>query len=59
LEIDNRGILIEKIFLNKNNMQKIKFSKHFTEMSFSKQSFLYDFLSSIREKVNDPLGKNK
>ena len=57
LQIDNKGILVEKIFLNKNNMQKIKFSKHFTEMSLSKQSFVYDFLTSMRQKINNPLGK--
>ncbi len=57
LEIDNKGILIGKIFLNKNNMQKIKFSQHFTKMSASKQSFVYDFLNSMRQKINDPLGK--
>ena len=57
LEIDNKGILVGKIFLNKNNMQKIKFSKHFTKMSLSKQSFVYDFLNSMRQKINDPLGK--
>ena len=57
LEIDNKGILVGKIFLNKNNMQKIKFSKHFTKMSLSKQTFVYDFLNSMRQKINDPLGK--
>ena len=45
LEIDNKGILVKKIFLNKNNMQKIKFSQNFTKMSLSKQSFVYDFLN--------------
>ena len=57
LEIDNKGILVGKIFLNKNNMQKIKFSQDFTKMSLSKQSFVYDFLNSMRQKINDPLGK--
>ena len=57
LEINNKGLLSEKIFLNKENMNKVKFSKEFTEMTHSKQSFLYDFLSSIRQKVKDPLGK--
>ena len=59
LEIDNKGILVGKIFLNKNNMQKIKFSQDFTKLSFSKQSFVYDFLNSMREKINDPLGKRR
>ena len=59
LEIDNKGILIDKIFLNKDDMKEINFSKDFTEMSFSKKSFVYDFLSSLRQKINDPLGKKK
>ena len=59
LEIDNRGLLTEKIFLNKDDMQKLKFSKDFTTMNYSKQTFLYDFLSSLRQKINDPLGKKR
>jgi len=59
LELDNKGILVEKIFLNKDNMQDVKFSESFTKMSFKKKSFVYDFLSSIRKKINDPLGKKK
>jgi len=27
-----------------------------TEIAYSKRSFVYDFLSSMRQKVNDPLG---
>tara|TARA_B110000196_G_scaffold244144_1_gene212778 strand:- start:177 stop:650 length:474 start_codon:yes stop_codon:yes gene_type:complete len=57
LELDSRGILINKIFLNKENMQELKFSDNFTKMSLSKKSFVYDFLSSVRKKMNDPLGK--
>ena len=59
LELDNKGILVEKIFLNKDDMQDIKFSENFTEMSFRKKSFVYDFLTSVRKKINDPLGKKK
>ena len=59
LEIDNRGLLTEKIFLNKDDMQKLKFSKDFTTMNYSKQTFLYGFLSSLRQKINDPLGKKR
>jgi len=57
LELDNRGILVNKIFLNKENMQELKFSDNFTKMSLSKKTFVYDFLSSVRKKMNDPLGK--
>ena len=57
LEIDNRGILVEKIFLNKDDMEKIEFSEDSIEMSLLKRSFVYDFLSSVRQKINDPLNK--
>ena len=57
LEMNNQGILVEKIFLNKTDMNKIEFSKDSIEMSVLKRSFVYDFLSSVRQKINDPLNK--
>ena len=57
LELDNKGILVEKIFLTKEDMLEIDFSRDSTDMSFLKTSFVYDFLSSMRQKVNDPLNK--
>jgi len=59
LEIDTKGLLVKKDFYNKENMEKIKFSKDITTISYNKRSFVYDFLSSMRQKVNDPLGKRK
>ena len=57
LEIDNRGLLAKKDFLDINDMNKLKFSKDTTEIVYSKKSFIYDFLSSMRQKINDPLGQ--
>ena len=57
LEINERGVLKEKIFLNKDDMQDINISEQFTKVSYTNQTFIYDFLSSIRQKINDPLGK--
>ena len=59
LEIDNRGLLTKKDFLDINDMKELKFSKDSTEIVYSKKSFIYDFLSSMRQKINDPLGKRK
>ncbi len=59
LEINEAGILVEKKFLNKDDMNKIKFSKNKTAVISSKDSFLYEFLSSLRQKINDPLGTKK
>ena len=59
LDIDNRGVLSKNVFFNKEDMNKIKFSEDTTQMSYSKNSFIYEFLYSIRQKINDPLGKKK
>tara|TARA_B100000780_G_C20738290_1_gene293287 strand:- start:65 stop:529 length:465 start_codon:yes stop_codon:yes gene_type:complete len=59
LEINSRGILENKEFLDINNMQDIKFTKKTTENLYKKNTFVYDFLSSLRQKINDPLGKRK
>ena len=56
LEIDNKGLLATKKLFNIKDMNKIKFVTDETEMAYSKRSFVYDFLSSMRQKVNDPLG---
>jgi len=59
LDIDNKGILTKSIFFDKNKMNEIKFSEDTTQMSYSKNSFIYEFLYSVRQKINDPLGKRK
>ena len=59
LEIDNTGILLSKKFYNKNDMNEIKFDENITGVNYSKKSFIYNFLSSIREKIDDPLGKKR
>ena len=56
LEIDNYGILKKKEFYNKDDMENIKIVKATTEAGFKKNSFIYDFMSSMRQKINDPLG---
>ena len=56
LEIDNYGILKKKEFYNIDDMEKIKVTKETTEASFARNSFIYDFMSSMRQKINDPLG---
>ena len=59
LEIDSRGILADKKFYNKNDMKKIEFDTNETSVTYSKRSFIYNFLSSMRQKINDPLGKKR
>ena len=59
LEIDDLGLLAKIDFYDINDMNKINFDKDLTEVRYSKRSFVYDFLSSMRQKINDPLGVRK
>jgi len=57
LELNNYGVLKKKKLYNQNDMKDIKISKDTTGKKFRKNSFIYDFVSSLRQKINDPLGK--
>ena len=38
-------------------MKNIKVVEATTQSGFKKNSFIYDFMSSMRQKINDPLGQ--
>ena len=57
LEINEYGILKKKEFYNKEDMENIKIAKGITEAGFKRNSFIYNFMSSMRQKINDPLGQ--
>tara|TARA_Y100001954_G_scaffold234302_1_gene289490 strand:- start:597 stop:1082 length:486 start_codon:yes stop_codon:yes gene_type:complete len=57
LEINNYGVLKKKDFYNINDMENLKIVEATTDNEFKKNSFLYDFMSSMRQKINDPLGQ--
>ena len=57
LEINKYGILQKKDFYNQEDMENIKIVEANTEAGFKKNSFIYNFMSSMRQKINDPLGQ--
>ena len=59
LEFDNRGLLKDKTLITKNNLNDINFTKQITALSLSEQSTLYNMLSGMKNRVNDPLGKKR
>ena len=59
LEIDQRGLLAKIDFYDIEDMKKINFDKDRTDITYKKRSFVYDFLASMRQKINDPLGVRK
>tara|TARA_B100001989_G_scaffold191257_1_gene140228 strand:+ start:283 stop:753 length:471 start_codon:yes stop_codon:yes gene_type:complete len=58
LEINDKGILAKKDFFDINDMKDIDFDQNRSE-SLQKRNFIYNFLSSLRQRVNDPLGVRK
>ena len=59
LEVDRKGLLVSKKFFNKDDMKNLDFDKNFTAVNYSQKSFIYNFLSSLRQKIDDPLGKKR
>ena len=51
LTFDKYGILNNKEFLNKNDLNKLKFSKKITKNNLSQKSFVQSFLASIKSKM--------
>ena len=59
LEIDNKGILIKKDFLDKEDLNKLKISQKVTGIKTQKESLIKQALSNILNKIDDPLGKKR
>ena len=59
LELDKKGLLVDKKFYDINDMKKVQFDEGITEINYSKRSFIYNFLNSLRQKIDDPLGKKR
>ena len=59
LEINDKGLLISKKLYTKNDMTQIKFDENSKTTDLSKESFINRFLFSLRQKIDDPLGKKR
>ena len=59
LEVDNRGMLVNKKLFNQDDLNDLKFSEKQTAANIGKQSFIYNALSNVRAKINDPHGKKR
>ena len=57
LYFNTKGIVYKKEFLNRDNLNEVKFSKKETVPAYSKNTFMYNFLSSFRDKINAPFRK--
>ena len=59
LEVDNRGMLINKEFLDQDDLNKLKFTNKTTKTITDQDSFVSRALSGVITKIDDPLGKKR
>ena len=59
LEVDNRGMLINKEFLDQDDLNKLKFANKTTKTITDQESFVSRALSGVITKIDDPLGKKR
>ena len=59
LEFNEYGILTKKDFYNKSQINNVNFTKDTTETISREKTFVYSFLSSLRQKINAPVQKRR
>ena len=57
--LNELGIVSKKEFYDINNINKLNFSKKTTANVYEKDTYLYNLLTSLRDKVNAPFKKAK
>lgn len=59
LDFNKYGILINKKFYTKNDIERINFEENTTKINYKRKSFIYNILKGLKDKINDPLGSKK
>jgi len=59
LNFNNKGLVSDKQFLDLNNMNDIKIAEKTTKKKFGQDDFVYNLLSTLREKINAPTRRNQ
>ena len=54
LKFDSRGLVSKKELLNLNDMNKYKFAKNKTDKKYKQDNFMYNILTTLRERINAP-----
>tara|TARA_B100001123_G_scaffold437441_1_gene569663 strand:- start:54 stop:464 length:411 start_codon:yes stop_codon:yes gene_type:complete len=57
--LSNKGILKNKSFYKLNDMNDLEFNKKITQNVYQNNDFVYNFLTSLREKINSPTKKRR
>ncbi|MDC3053154.1 outer membrane protein assembly factor BamE [Candidatus Pelagibacter sp.] len=54
IEFNKMGLVKDKTLLNLNDMNDIKIAEKKTEKDFTQDNFIYNLLSTLRNKINAP-----
>ena len=57
--LNELGIVSKKEFYDIDNLNKLNFSKKTTDNIYEKDTYLYNLLTSLRDKINAPFKKAK
>tara|TARA_B100001029_G_scaffold27147_1_gene19490 strand:- start:196 stop:663 length:468 start_codon:yes stop_codon:yes gene_type:complete len=59
LEINNKGLLVKKQIYDLDKMNELKFTEKNTEKKYSKNSYIYGVLRSLRDKIDAPTKRKR
>ncbi len=60
LKIDNKGLLSDKKMYKLDDMDKnYEFTENITSISYKNNSFVYNLLSTIKQRINAPVQRTK
>ena len=59
VELDDNGILLKKDLFDINKMNDVKFSEQITSSGYQKDSYVYNLLTSLRDKINSPIKRKR
>ena len=59
IEFNNMGLVKDKVLLDLSDMNDIKIAEKKTKKDFSQDSFVYNLLSTLRDKINAPTRRKK
>ena len=59
IEFNNMGLVKDKTLLDLNDMNDIKIAEKKTKKEFAQDNFVYNLLSTLRNKINAPTRRKK
>ena len=59
VDLNQKGLIVNKQIFNINNMNDLKYLQASTEKEFKQDNFVYNLFSSLREKINAPAKKRR